>query len=42
MTLLDTNVLSESLRHAPEPLVIEWIDAQAMETLLSACRGQRS
>lgn len=33
MILLDTNVLSEPLRHAPEPRVIEWIDAQAMETL---------
>lgn len=25
--------MSEPLRHAPEPRVIEWIDAQAMETL---------
>ncbi len=33
MILLDTNVMSEPLRHAPEPRVIEWIDAQAMETL---------
>ncbi len=33
MILLDTNVVSEPLRHAPEPRVIEWIDAQAMETL---------
>ncbi len=33
MILLDTNVLSEPLRHSPEPQVIEWIDAQAMETL---------
>lgn len=33
MILLDTNVLSEPLRHAPEPRVIESIDAQAMETL---------
>jgi predicted nucleic acid-binding protein len=33
MILLDTNVLSEPLRRAPEPRVIEWIDAQPMETL---------
>lgn len=33
MILLDTNVISEPLRHTPEPRVIEWIDAQAMETL---------
>ena len=33
MILLDTNVISEPLRHAPELRVIEWIDAQAMETL---------
>lgn len=33
MILLDTNVMSEPLRHVPEPRVIEWIDAQAMETL---------
>jgi len=33
MILLDTNVMSEPLRQVPEPRVIEWIDAQAMETL---------
>ncbi len=33
MILLDTNVISEPLRQAPESRVIEWIDAQAMETL---------
>ena len=33
MILLDTNVLSEPLRHAPEARVIEWIDAQPLETL---------
>lgn len=33
MILLDTNVLSEPLRRAPEPRVIAWIDAQPMETL---------
>jgi toxin FitB len=33
MILLDTNVMSEPLRRAPEPRVVAWIDAQAMETL---------
>ena len=33
MILLDTNVVSEPLRNAPEPRVIEWIDAQPLETL---------
>lgn len=33
MILLDTNVLSEPLRPQPAPRVIEWIDAQALETL---------
>ncbi len=33
MILLDTNVMSEPLRRAPEPRVIAWLDAQAMETL---------
>ena len=33
MILLDTNVVSEPLRQAPEGRVIEWVDAQAMETL---------
>lgn len=33
MILLDTNVVSEPLRHAPETRVIEWIDAQPLETL---------
>ena len=33
MILLDTNVMSEPLRQAPEPRVIAWIDAQPMETL---------
>lgn len=30
MILLDTNVMSEPLRHDPETRVIDWIDAQAM------------
>lgn len=33
MILLDTNVVSEPLRQAPEARVIEWIDAQPLETL---------
>lgn len=33
MILLDTNVVSEPLRQAPEVRVIEWIDAQSLETL---------
>jgi len=33
MILLDTNVVSEPLRHAPYIRVIEWIDAQPLETL---------
>ena len=33
MILLDTNVISEPLRFAPEPLVVEWLDAQLLETL---------
>lgn len=33
MILLDTNVVSEPLRRTPELRVIEWIDAQPMETM---------
>ena len=33
MILLDTNVISEPLRRAPEPHVINWLDAQGLETL---------
>lgn len=33
MILLDTNVVSEPLRPVPDARVIEWIDAQALETL---------
>jgi predicted nucleic acid-binding protein len=33
MILLDTNVVSEALRPAPDARVIAWIDAQALETL---------
>lgn len=33
MIVLDTNVISEPLRKAPDPRVVEWIDAQNIETL---------
>ena len=33
MILLDTNVVSEPLRPAPDARVTKWIDAQALETL---------
>ena len=33
MILLDTNVVSEPLRPAPDNRVVAWIDAQALETL---------
>ncbi len=33
MILLDTNVISEPLRRVPEARVIDWIDAQSLETL---------
>ena len=33
MILLDTRVVSEPLRPAPDPRVVAWIDAQPMETL---------
>jgi hypothetical protein len=33
MILVDTNVVSEMMRHTPEPRVVEWLDAQAAETL---------
>ncbi len=33
MILLHTNVVSEPLRAAPDARVIEWIDAQPLETL---------
>jgi len=33
MILLDTNVISEPLRRSPAASVIEWIDAQPLETL---------
>lgn len=33
MILLDTNVVSEPLRPAPERRVVDWINAQPLETL---------
>ena len=33
MILLDTNVVSEPLRPAPNARVVEWIDSQPLETL---------
>ena len=33
MIILDTNVVSEPLRPAPEPAVLAWLDAQAPATL---------
>jgi len=33
MILLDTNVISEPQRQKPNARVIDWIDAQALETL---------
>ena len=33
MILLDTNVISEVLRPAPDPVVRGWLDAQVIETL---------
>jgi toxin FitB len=37
MILLDTNVVSELMRRAPEPRVVEWLDAQpAADVWISA------
>jgi predicted nucleic acid-binding protein len=33
MILLDTNILSEALRAAPEPRVLDWIGRQAASSL---------
>lgn len=33
MILLDTHVVSEPLRQAPAPQMIDWLDAQAMGAL---------
>ncbi|MDF3084994.1 type II toxin-antitoxin system VapC family toxin [Burkholderia sola] len=36
MILIDTNVISEPLRREPNAAVIEWLDAQNVETLFLA------
>ena len=36
MILIDTNVISEPLRAAPEPRVVAWLDAQNVETMFLA------
>jgi predicted nucleic acid-binding protein len=33
MIILDTNVISEPMRPAPDPAVIAWLDSQVAETL---------
>jgi len=33
MIIIDTNVISEPWKPTPEPRVLEWIDAQSIETL---------
>lgn len=33
MILLDTNVITEPQRRAPDARVVDWLDAQALETL---------
>ena len=33
MILVDTNVISETMRATPEPRVVDWLDSQAAETL---------
>ncbi|WP_062521546.1 type II toxin-antitoxin system VapC family toxin [Demequina silvatica] len=33
MIVLDTNVVSEAMRPAPDPAVISWLNAQAADTL---------
>ena len=40
MILLDTNVVSEPLRPAPDARVIEWIDAQAMQNGWASVSGR--
>ena len=33
MILVDTNIVSETMRATPERKVVDWVDAQAIETL---------
>jgi toxin FitB len=35
MIVLDTNVLSEALRHSPEPCVLEWLTRQPRASLFT-------
>jgi predicted nucleic acid-binding protein len=37
MILLDTNVISESLKPHGDPAALDWINAQAIETLYLSC-----
>jgi predicted nucleic acid-binding protein len=39
MIILDTNVVSEPLRPAPQPAVVSWLDAQPIETLFLTAIG---
>ncbi|SFI34957.1 hypothetical protein SAMN05216304_102371 [Bosea sp. OK403] len=39
MILLDTNVVSEPLKANPDPAVLRWLDAQAIETLCLSTIG---
>lgn len=40
LLLLDTNVLSELMRPAPAPAVLDWVAGQALETLVTAAPCQ--
>ena len=37
MIILDTNVVSEPLKPAPDPQVLDWLNAQAPDTLYLTC-----
>ena len=37
MIILDTNVISESVRPVPDAVVLAWLDAQDVETLFLSC-----
>lgn len=36
MILLDTNVVSETLRPAPDPLIVRWLDQRSSDCAISA------
>lgn len=40
MIVLDTNVVSESLKARPEPKVLDWLDRQSAETLFITAIGR--